>query len=319
MRKAISSNEITPESVFLKRRQVLQAAMALGAGSLVGCSVDSAEADTPSAATTRALTSTGSTDFAGGENWTPEKLVTSYNNFYELGLDKGDPAKNADWLKTDGWTVEVGGACAKPGTFAVEDLVNFNALEERVYRLRCVEAWSMVVPWLGVPLGDMLKRFEPTSNAKYVRFDTVLDPDNLKGQRSSILQWPYTEGLRIDEAMHPLSFMAVGLYGKTLPAQNGAPLRLVMPWKYGYKSIKSIVKIEFVEEQPDTSWNLSAPHEYGFYSNVNPSVSHPRWSQARERRIDGNVLSAKIDTQMFNGYADEVASLYTGMDLSKSF
>ncbi|MEM7379171.1 MAG: protein-methionine-sulfoxide reductase catalytic subunit MsrP, partial [Pseudomonadota bacterium] len=196
---------------------------------------------------------------------------------------------------------------------------DFNALEERIYRLRCVEAWSMVVPWVGVPLADVLKPFEPTSNAKYVRFDTILDPDNLKGQRSGILDWPYTEGLRMDEAMHPLSLMAVGLYGKTLPAQNGAPLRLVVPWKYGFKSIKSIVRIEFVEQEPPTSWNLSAPHEYGFYANVNPAVSHPRWSQARERRIDGKVLSPKIDTLAFNGYAEDVASLYTGMDLRRSF
>ena len=315
---AIRSTEITPETVFLQRRRLLQAAVALGAAGMAGCSVDNAEAETPAAVTpASALKVNGSTDMAGGENLTPEEVITTYNNFYELGLDKGDPARNAGWLKTDNWQVEVGGACAKPGTVGIEDLIDYNALEERVYRLRCVEAWSMVVPWLGVPLGDILKRFEPTSNAKYVRFDTILDPDNLKGQRSNILQWPYTEGLRMDEAMHPLSFMAVGLYGKTLPAQNGAPLRLVVPWKYGYKSIKSIVRIEFVEEQPDTSWNLSAPHEYGFYSNVNPTVSHPRWSQARERRLDGSVITPKINTLMFNGYADQVASLYDGMDLTK--
>ncbi|MEM7379090.1 MAG: protein-methionine-sulfoxide reductase catalytic subunit MsrP, partial [Pseudomonadota bacterium] len=256
----IASHEITPEPVFWQRRRLLQSAAAFGAAGLVGCGVDNAEAEsstnTSAPVAVRPLEVSRSVDQAPGETWTPEELVTSYNNFYELGLDKTDPAKNAAWLKTANWQVTVGGACAKPGTVGVEDLIDFNALEERIYRLRCVEAWSMVVPWVGVPLADVLKPFEPTSNAKYVRFDTILDPDNLKGQRSGILDWPYTEGLRMDEAMHPLSLLAVGLYGKTLPAQNGAPLRLVVPWKYGFKSIKSIVRIEFVEQEPPTSWNL---------------------------------------------------------------
>lgn len=318
----VAPSEITPEPIFWQRRKLLKSVAALGVAGLSGCGVDSAEADSvqlASADPVTALEVGKSTDFTAGESATPEALVTSYNNFYELGLDKADPARNAAWLKTGNWQVEVGGACAKPGTVGVEDLINFNALEERIYRLRCVEAWSMVVPWVGVSLAEVLKPFEPTGDAKYVRFDTIFDPDNLKGQRSNILDWPYTEGLRMDEAMHPLSFMAVGLYGRTLPAQNGAPLRLVVPWKYGFKSIKSIVRIEFVESEPATSWNLSAPHEYGFYANVNPEVSHPRWSQARERRIDGKLLSPKIDTLAFNGYAEEVAGLYAGMDLRRLF
>ena len=247
---------------------------------------------------------------------TEEIKITSYNNFYELGTGKGDPKLNAHLLKSDPWAITVEGECEKPGTLAIEDFVSPHQLEERIYRLRCVEAWSMVVPWLGVELGPVLKRFEPTSKAKYVEFTTILDPDNLPGQRRSILDWPYQEGLRIDEAMHPLTLLAVGLYGKELPNQNGAPLRLVVPWKYGFKSIKSIVKIRFTENQPSTSWNLSSANEYGFYSNVNPEVSHPRWSQARERKI-GELRKRK--TLMFNGYQDEVASLYEDMDLRKYF
>lgn len=242
------------------------------------------------------------------------RAVTSYNNFYELGTGKGDPKKNAHHLKSAPWSVAVEGECEKPGIIGLEDLISPQKLEERIYRLRCVEAWSMVVPWLGVELGPVLKRFEPTSKAKYVEFLTILDPENLPGQRRSILQWPYREGLRMDEAMHPLTLLTVGLFGEVLPNQNGAPLRLVVPWKYGYKSIKSIVKIRFTEEQPPTSWNIASPREYGFYSNVNPEVSHPRWSQARERRI-GELR--KRETLMFNGYAEEVASLYSGMDLAK--
>ncbi|HSC75446.1 MAG TPA: protein-methionine-sulfoxide reductase catalytic subunit MsrP, partial [Pseudomonadales bacterium] len=236
----------------------------------------------------------------------------------ELGLDKTDPAANAGKLKTAPWAVAIEGEVAKPGVFTLEDILKPHALEERIYRLRCVEAWSMVIPWIGFPLKDLLARFEPTSKAKYVAFESVFDPANLPGQKTNTsgLHWPYVEGLRMDEAMHPLTILAVGLYGKTLPNQNGAPLRLVVPWKYGFKSIKSIVKIRLQEEQPKTTWNLSAPREYGFYSNVNPDVDHPRWSQATERRLPSSLLKPnRIPTQMFNGYAEQVASLYTGMDL----
>ena len=243
------------------------------------------------------------------------RAVTSYNNFYELGTGKGDPKKNAHLLKSYPWSVAVEGECERPGIIALEDLISPHKLEERIYRLRCVEAWSMIIPWLGVELGPVLKRFEPTSKAKYVEFVTILDPENLPGQRRDILEWPYREGLRMDEAMHPLTLLTVGLYGEVLPNQNGAPIRLVVPWKYGYKSIKSIVKIRFTEQQPPTSWNIASPREYGFYSNVNPEVNHPRWSQARERRI-GELRKRK--TLMFNGYEEEVASLYTGMDLVKN-
>lgn len=245
-----------------------------------------------------------------------EKIkVTSYNNFYELGTGKGDPKLNAHLLKTDPWSISVEGECAKPGMLGLEDFIAPHQLEERIYRLRCVEAWSMVIPWLGVELASVLRRFEPTSKAKYVEFTTILDPENLPGQRRSVLEWPYREGLRIDEAMHPLTLLTVGLYGEELPNQNGAPLRLVVPWKYGFKSIKSIVKIRFTENQPDTSWNMSSAREYGFYANVNPEVDHPRWSQARERRI-GELRKRK--TLMFNGY-EEVAALYEGMDLTKFY
>ncbi len=314
----IKSSEITPEDVFLKRREFLAAAgLAIGGtGAVLPGLADAAVPEFGDIAKWP-----GSTI----ETQTPWDQATSYNNFYELGTDKGDPKKNADLLITDPWSVEIGGECNKPGTYTLEDILKPHALEERIYRLRCVEAWSMVIPWVGFGLGDLLKRFEPNSKAKYVSFETILDKERLPGQQFPVLQWPYIEGLRIDEAMNPLTMIAVGLYGKQLPNQNGAPLRLVVPWKYGFKSIKSIVKINFVEEQPDTSWNLSAPREYGFYSNVNPTVSHPRWSQAKERRLDGEskglaaLFSDKRETLMFNGYGAEVASLYTDMDLSKNF
>jgi len=255
-------------------------------------------------------------DFSTKDELTPIDAVTGYNNFYELGLDKGDPKRNAHHLKVKPWNVLVSGECEESGEYALEDFISPAKLEERIYRLRCVEAWSMVVPWVGVELGPILKRFKPTSKAKYVEFKTILDPKNLPGQSRKVLEWPYQEGLRIDEAMHPMTILAVGLYGKELPNQNGAPLRLVVPWKYGFKSIKSIVSINFREEQPATSWNIAGPREYGFYSNVNPEVDHPRWSQKRERRI-GEFL--KRETLPFNGYAEEVASLYSGMDLKKNF
>lgn len=313
----IKSSEITPENVFLRRREFLAAAgLAIGATGVLPNFVGASESP---------FDNLSKWPHSTAETQTPWDQATSYNNFYELGTDKGDPKKNARRLVTDPWSVEIAGECDKPGVYTLEDILKPHAYEERVYRLRCVEAWSMVIPWVGFPLADLLKRFEPTSKAKYVSFETILDKKNLPGQQYPVLQWPYIEGLRMDEAMHPLTLMAVGLYGKALPNQNGAPLRLVVPWKYGFKSIKSIVKISFVEEQPDTSWNLSAPREYGFYSNVNPTVSHPRWSQAQERRLDGEskglaaLFAEKQDTLMFNGYAEDVAGLYTDMDLSKHF
>ena len=245
--------------------------------------------------------------------------ITSYNNFYEFGLDKRDPYENAQGLRTRPWSVEVAGEAEVTGRYTLEDILKPHALEERVYRFRCVEAWSRIVPWLGLPLGDLLRRFRPTSKAKFVEFTTLLDPRQMPGQRTRVLDWPYVEGLRIDEAMHPLTLLAVGVHGRWLPNQNGAPLRLVVPWKYGFKSIKSIVRIRFTERQPRTSWNLSAPEEYGFFANVNPSVDHPRWSQAKERRIGAGFLAPRIDTLPFNGYAAEVASLYRGMDLRRSY
>ncbi len=243
--------------------------------------------------------------------------ITSYNNFYELGTDKSDPKKNASALKTSPWNIRIEGECGKPGNYTLEDILAPHSFEERIYKLRCVEAWSMIIPWVGFPLADLLKRFEPNSNAKYVAFETLYDKQNpLPGQRRNVVSWPYQEGLRMDEAMHPLTIMAIGLYGKILPNQNGAPIRLVVPWKYGFKSIKSIVSIRFTQKQPATSWNDIAAKEYGFYSNVNPQVNHPRWSQKRERRI-GELF--KVPTDMFNGYQEEVADLYKGMDLKKYY
>jgi sulfoxide reductase catalytic subunit YedY len=254
--------------------------------------------------------------FGTTEEQTPYDDVTTYNNFYEFGVDKDSPSRYAGSLKTRPWSIAVEGEVAKPAVYTVEDIMRPHPLEERIYRLRCVEAWSMLIPWVGFPLGDLIKRLQPTSRAKYVEFTTLYDLRQMPGQRRAVLEWPYLEGLRMDEAMHPLTILAVGLYGEVLPNQNGAPIRLVVPWKYGFKSIKSIVKMRFMEKQPRTAWNISAPHEYGFYSNVNPDVDHPRWSQARERRI-GEFFKRK--TLMFNGYADQVASLYTGMDLQKNF
>ena len=241
--------------------------------------------------------------------------ITGYNNFYEFGTGKGDPARYSGNFKPLPWSIRVEGECEKPGVIDYEDLIASYPVEERVYRFRCVEAWSMVVPWAGIPLEAVLKRFQPTSKAKYVALETVLRPEEMPGQRRGFLDWPYVEGLRIDEAMHPLTLLAVGIYGEELPNQNGAPVRLVVPWKYGYKSIKSIVSITFTEDEPPTTWNIQAPHEYGFYSNVNPDRSHPRWSQKRERRLGAGLFEGKIPTLKFNGYEDQVASLYDGMDL----
>lgn len=312
---ALKDSDVTPEHLFKRRRDFLKTTAVTLGGAIAGSLLShQAFAAWPQAG--KPLNGVKVRPGPGNEKLTPLDDATSYNNFYEFGVGKSDPAKNSKDFKTLPWSIEVAGACAKPGRYDFEDLLSAYRLEERIYRHRCVETWSMVLPWVGVPLADVLKRMEPTSKARYVAFETLFDPKRMVGQRRNVLRWPYVEGLRLDEAMHPLSFLSVGLYGRALLPQNGAPLRLVVPWKYGFKSIKSIVKITFSENEPPTSWNISAPREYGFYANVNPAVSHPRWSQARERRI-GDFF--KRDTLMFNGYADEVAGLYTGMDLRTSF
>ena len=308
---AIPSREISDPRLVLRRRELMQAAGAALAS--VALPQLACGAETPSGPV---LSGVRPGPYSTDEEWTPFEDASRYNNFYELGTDKGDPARNSARLRTHPWSVAIEGEVAKPGVVPLEDLLRPHPLEERVYRLRCVEAWSMVIPWVGFPLRDLLARFAPTSRAKFVAFETILDRENLPGQKRDVLDWPYVEGLRIDEAMHPLTLLAVGMYGRALPNQNGAPLRLVVPWKYGFKSIKSIVRIRLVEAQPPTTWNLSAPHEYGFYSNVNPDVSHPRWSQKRERRI-GEL--GRRPTLPFNGYAEQVAGLYAGMDLREHF
>lgn len=309
----LTEADVTPESIYRQRRKFMQ-------GGLYGLAGAAFASLSPSLlAKTLAFKST---DYGQKETLTPEEAVTSYNNFYELGTGKGDPVSNASQLKTQDWTIEIEGHAEITGKFALEDIIKKQQLEERIYRLRCVEAWSMVIPWVGFSLAEMLKQFKPTSKAKYVEFISIHDPENLKAQKSlfSTIDWPYKEGLRMDEAMNELSFMATGLYGKTLPNQNGAPIRLVVPWKYGFKSIKSIVKIRFVEDMPATTWNDIASNEYGFYANVNPNVDHPRWSQASERRLPSSFLNLKrIPTQMFNGYGEQVAHLYKGMDLKRNY
>lgn len=315
--KKINSSDITSEKIYRQRRTIIQASVAMGLANTIGVASAKTDNELPQPIS--------ASDYTTAEEQTSFETATTYNNFYELGTGKGDPAKHATQLKTEPWSITVDGECNKPGNYTLEDILKPHAIEERVMRHRCVEAWSMVIPWNGFSLGDLLKRFEPTGNAKYVAFQTLHDPDRLIGQRSRVLDWPYVEGLRMDEAMHPLATVAIGLYGQTMPNQNGAPIRLVVPWKYGYKGIKSIVKISFTEKEPPTSWNLSAPREYGFYSNVNPDVSHPRWSQAKERRIAGEtgglaaLFSPKIKTDFLNGYADEVGSLYSDMDLEQFF
>ncbi|MEW5981441.1 MAG: protein-methionine-sulfoxide reductase catalytic subunit MsrP [Acidobacteriota bacterium] len=306
----IRTSDITDERWFLRRREFLTTAAFPAIAGAAGLS-------RPSAAVVQTpLDNLKTGPFGTGEKQTPWNDVTTYNNFYEFGTDKSDPARNAGTLRPRPWTVRVGGLVDRPADYQVDDLIRPHQLEERVYRLRCVEGWSMVIPWVGVPLGNLIKRFGPASKAKYVEFKSLLDPKQMPGQRSRVLDWPYVEGLRLDEALHPLTIVAVGLYGKVLPNQNGAPIRLVVPWKYGFKSIKSIVSIRFVEQRPVNSWQAAIPQEYGFYSNVNPQVDHPRWSQASERRI-GEFFKRK--TLMFNGYADQVASLYAGMDLRKDY
>ncbi|WP_183526494.1 protein-methionine-sulfoxide reductase catalytic subunit MsrP [Yoonia ponticola] len=290
--------DVTPKAAFLNRRQILAGTAGLGAIGLVGTSAN-----------------------AAGEELTPNTLeeITSYNNYYEFGTGKSDPANNAHQLETADWKITIDGMVDNPGEYALADLMDGLDIEERIYRFRCVEAWSMVVPWNGVELADILNKAGVQSDAKYVAFETVVQPDNMIGVRRGVLDFPYVEGLRLDEAMNPLTLMATGIYGEPIANQNGAPIRLVVPWKYGFKSIKSIVRMTLTDEEPDTSWNKTNAREYGFYSNVNPEVSHPRWSQASERVIGGGLFAARQDTLMFNGYEKDVASMYDGMDLSEKF
>lgn len=312
----IKSSEITDQKHYKNRRKFIQAGLGLSAAAAIpGLWLPPAVQ-----AAREKLAGVKKTAFGSDLKLTSYDDVTTYNNFYEFGTDKSDPAKYAHTLKPGPWTVTVEGEVGKPGQYNFEDLVKASTLEERIYRFRCVEAWSMVIPWVGISLADMIKRFEPTSRAKYVEFTTLYDPKQMPGQKRSVLRWPYTEGLRIDEAMNPLAIMAVGLYGEVLPNQNGAPMRLIVPWKYGFKNIKSIVKIRFTEKMPLSTWNAAAPREYGFYANVNPLVNHPRWSQARERVIgSGSIFTRRKKTLVYNGYADQVASLYAGMNLRKYF
>ncbi|OGA19122.1 MAG: mononuclear molybdenum enzyme YedY [Betaproteobacteria bacterium RIFCSPLOWO2_02_FULL_63_19] len=312
---AIKPSEITPDSVYLRRREFVKAGVAMLAGATGLVSAGSVEAQGRG----KKLAGARMSNFSTMEKANSYKEITSYNNYYEFGTDKSDPASYAQKLKTRPWTVLVDGEVKRPKRFDIEELLKL-PLEERIYRLRCVEAWSMVIPWVGFELKQLIQQVEPTGKAKFVEFVTVLQPESMPGVRAPVLDWPYVEALRMDEAMHPLTLLAVGLYGETLPKQNGAPIRLVVPWKYGFKSAKSIVRIRFVEKQPKTAWVKAASNEYGFYSNVNPDVDHPRWSQATERRIgqDG-FFSPRRKTLMFNGYADQVARLYTGMDLRKFY
>jgi sulfoxide reductase catalytic subunit YedY len=328
---ACHESEVTPQALYLSRRKMMSLGAALAAGATLPAWAVAEEASAYEGVTPGKASAwfKGKLDnarwqavTAAGESITPYKDATTYNNFYEFGTDKGDPSKNAGTLVTEPWSVVVDGEVGKPGKFALEDFVKPYQLEERIYRLRCVEAWSMVIPWLGFPLASILKQVEPTSQARFVRFETLKDPATMPGQRSSFsyIDWPYEEGLRLDEAMHPLTIMAVGMYGRELPNQNGAPLRLVVPWKYGFKGIKSIVRISLVKEQPRTTWQSIASDEYGFYANVNPQVDHPRWTQARERRLPSGLFAPNVrETQMFNGYADEVAPLYAGLDLKVNY
>jgi sulfoxide reductase catalytic subunit YedY len=310
-------SSVTPEPVYRSRREFLRTGVTGLTGAAVAALAACGTAEVAEAQTTLSYTPNPKYVATAADKLNTFEQITTYNNFYEFGAEKGDPAKYAGKLTVKPWTVKVDGMVSKPGNYGVEDLVDFHALEERVYRHRCVEAWSMVIPWIGVPLASVLNKVGPTPSAKFVEFTTIERPSEMPGQRTNILQWPYVEGLRMDEAMHPLALMVVGLYGKVLPNQNGAPLRIHVPWKYGFKSGKSIVRIRFTDKQPLNTWQIAAPNEYGFYANVNPNVPHPRWSQAHERRLP-NFFS-NTPTQMFNGYGDQVASLYTGMDLKKNF
>tara|TARA_B100000767_G_C19714201_1_gene514165 strand:- start:162 stop:1157 length:996 start_codon:yes stop_codon:yes gene_type:complete len=321
----VLTSEITPETDYINRRQFIRGSTKVAmAGLCMRHQLVLAEASSTDSQVQQSplLFSKATSQHRSNEKHTPFKDASSYNNFYEFGTDKTDPKRYANAMTISPWSVRIAGEVKKPGDYFLEDILKPHALEERIYRLRCVEAWSMVIPWVGFPLADLLKRFSPTSKAKYVAFETLSRPSEMRGQRSRFgtIDWPYVEGLRIDEAMHPLTILAVGMYGKSLPNQNGAPLRLIVPWKYGFKSIKSITSISLTEQQPPTSWNKTAANEYGFYSNVNPEVSHPRWSQATERRLPNSLFKPnRIATLPFNGYADQVASLYAGMDLKRYF
>lgn len=312
------NRDITPESLYLNRRALMQLAAASGASLAAGSawSQTPGELDLAAIQTVRSAVPGAITD----EKQTPFQDASSYNNYYEFGLDKGDPVKNAHTLETRPWTVKVEGLVNKPQTFDIDQLLKLSAQEERIYRLRCVEGWSMVIPWIGYSISKLLDKVEPQGSAKYVEFVSLADPKTMPGLRSGVLDWPYTEGLRLDEAMNPLAMLAFGMYGHALPKQNGAPIRLVVPWKYGFKSAKSITTIRLVEQQPGTAWNKAARNEYGFYSNVNPDVPHPRWSQATERRIgEGGLFARRNKTILFNGYEEQVGQLYAGMDLRKNY
>ncbi|MGN6651395.1 protein-methionine-sulfoxide reductase catalytic subunit MsrP [Trinickia sp.] len=319
----IAASEITPRAVFENRRRVLQAAGAAGlaaAGGALGFSRAAFGAFASPDAKAQKLAAVTNGKFVVPEKVTPYQDITTYNNFYEFGTGKNDPSQNAGTLRPHPWRVSVEGEIKHPKVYDIDELLKLAPLEERVYRHRCVEGWSMVIPWIGYPLAELIKRAEPTGNAKFVQFITLADPSQMPGIADPILNWPYSEGLRMDEAMNPLTLLTVGVYGQVLPNQNGAPIRVVLPWKYGFKSAKSLVKIRFVDKQPPTSWNAYAPNEYGFYSNVNPTVDHPRWSQATERRIgEDGFFQPKRKTLMFNGYGSLVASMYQGMDLRKYF
>jgi sulfoxide reductase catalytic subunit YedY len=315
----IVPSEITPHHKYLSRRAVLAGGLGLAAAQTLGGFQRSSWGQAGAGAPGAALVYAHNAEYSVTDTPNSYKDISTYNNYYEFGTDKSDPAANSKNFRAQPWNVTVGGECEVPGTFGLEDILKPHPLEERIYRMRCVEAWSMIVPWVGFPLGDLLKRFKPTSKAKYVEFKTLLDPKQMPGERGSVLDWPYVEGLRMDEAMNPLALMTVGLYGKVLPNQNGAPLRLIVPWKYGFKGVKAIVSIKFVERMPLTTWARSAPGEYGFYANVNPAVDHPRWSQATERHIGGSLFDQRRPTLPFNGYASQVASLYSGMNLKTYF
>ncbi len=309
----IKSSQITSEKDYLNRRKFIKYSLAsagLAAVNSVPLFANSDEESYPK------LKNVNKSKYSTKEKANPWQDVTTYNNFYEFGTGKDDPAARAHTLKPEPWKVKISGHCSKPGDYDVDDLIKNNKLEERIYRFRCVEAWSMIIPWVGIPLKDVIDKVEPTSKAKYVLMKTLKDKEQMPGQNSYVLNWPYVEGLRMDEATNPLTILTVGVFGRILPNQNGAPIRLIVPWKYGFKSIKSIVSMEFVEKMPKNTWNISAPREYGFYANVNPEVDHPRWSQARERRL-GEFF--KIETQMFNGYSDQVGQMYSKMDLKKWF
>jgi sulfoxide reductase catalytic subunit YedY len=317
----ILSSEITPQEVFENRRAFIQQAGfgLLAAATTTSLPLQAASAKPTSLGLNQKIASYNKTSFGAGEKLTPYDDVTTYNNYYEFGTSKSEPAINAKLFKPRPWTVSVEGEVKKNKTISIEDILKLAPLEERIYRMRCVEGWSMVIPWIGLPLAQLIKWAEPTGNAKYVEFISLADSQQMSGINLPVLDWPYVEGLRLDEAMHPLSIMAVGLYGELLPNQNGAPMRLVVPWKYGFKGAKAIVKIRFTEKMPQTTWMKAGPNEYGFYANVNPQVEHPRWTQSTEKRIGAGLFAGRIKTQMFNGYAEQVGQMYSGLDLRKNF